>query len=782
MSKPRREMKTGFKWAFLSLTALMAVTSASLVAVLTDLTMFRATPVFFTLTLSGIVIGSGLMIRNRFYLPVLRNLRLRGKLLLAPAILLTLTVPAAIINIYYDLTGRESLLLLSGFVTSFASAFFFSSMAVVTLPAMASVLYLEQKAGLSPFRLKAGDLTRHILVTSSLFAVAIVVVTLAFGIRISNTVFIFPLAAIAMMIAGIIILAHFRNRLSSMITKPVAQGAGDTGQQLPGGKDEGFRSVMLVPDHYLDLISGRLDYLGGNAGDTYAAEVTALASRTFDPALIPAMRAIASDFRFGEKVRDEAAAGISVIERYYSDPVRNSDMLRLPGIQEKAAVARAIMLGRSKPLEQDIVKLLGDASPEVRRTGLMAAGRYGMTMLRNEVLKALDNPDTAREAFYVLRQFGPEVYSDIIGTAIRQGNSERVNYIILRLLEAMPLMEALPWLGNFIAGGHMGVRHKAASILCARGWSPRGKHRQRIEETLIETIHVVARLIAMQTEATRNRYFLLSAALEQERRMNCELICCLLSLLAGKAASEIMLPPDRYDSPSQAGLASEAIESMIDEPLRRPLRALLGNSSDRYRLAELSIYFPVRTVRGQAIASFLLASEQNITGTWSKACALHLAATERRGLDREHAVSYLFSNSPILQEESARAIRTINPGWYSDAESRLPGQARTRISAVIEGTAPEAAMIFEKTRFLSLCFNNIPEEKMIMLASRMRYSESYDAGSLPGVISWVVPSRNGKTGLYSLPLDDIAAFVFYYSEFEDIFVNYMDSQEGIPAT
>ena len=144
MSKPRREMKTGFKWAFLSMAVLMAITSAFLVAVLTDLSMFRATPVLFTLTLSGIVLGSGLMIRNRFYLPVLRNLRLRGKLLLAPAVLLALTVPSAIINIYYDLTGRESLLLLSGFVTSFASAFFFSAMAVVTIPAMASVLYLDE--------------------------------------------------------------------------------------------------------------------------------------------------------------------------------------------------------------------------------------------------------------------------------------------------------------------------------------------------------------------------------------------------------------------------------------------------------------------------------------------------------------------------------------------------------------------------------------------------------------------------------------------------------------
>ena len=782
MSKPRREMKTGFKWAFLSMAVLMAITSAFLVAVLTDLSMFRATPVLFTLTLSGIVLGSGLMIRNRFYLPVLRNLRLRGKLLLAPAVLLALTVPSAIINIYYDLTGRESLLLLSGFVTSFASAFFFSAMAVVTLPAMASVLYLDERAGIYHFVLKAADLTRHILVTSSLLAVVIVVITLAFGLRISHMVFIFPLAAIAMMISGIIILAHFRNRLTAMITDPAAQVPDSPGQQVHEAGDEGFRSVMLVPDHYLDLISGRLDYLTSHAGDTYATEIITLASRTFDPALLTVMKVIAADGRFSGKVREDAAAGISVIGKYYSDPVRNSDLLRLPGIQEKAAVARAIMVGRSKPQEQDIVKLLGDASPEVRRTGLMSAGRYGMTMLRNEVLKALNNPDTAREAFYVLRQFGPDVYSDIIGTAIKPDNSERENYIIMRLLEAMPLMEALPWLGNFIAGGHMGVRLKASSILCVRGWSPQGKNRQRIEETLIETIHVVARLIAMQTEAARNRYFLLSAAIGRERRMNCDLIRSLLALLAGKTASEIMLPLAGDGGSGQAGMASEAIDSMIDDSLRRPLRALLGNSSDSYRLAELSIYFPVRSLKGRSLSSFLLASEQNITGTWSKACALHLTASERRGLDREHAVSYLFSNSPILQEESARAIRAIDPGWYRDAESRLPGQARARISAVIAGDIPEAAMIFEKTRFLSLCFTNIPEEKMIMLASRMHYSESYDAGSIPGVISWVVPSRNGKTGLYSLPLADIAAFVFYYPEFEDIFVNYMDSQEGVPAT
>ena len=83
-------MKTGFNWVFLTALVLMALTAAAMVAVLTDLSLFRATPLLYTLTLSVIVISTGLVIRNRYYLPILRNLVLRGKLLLAPMVLLAL--------------------------------------------------------------------------------------------------------------------------------------------------------------------------------------------------------------------------------------------------------------------------------------------------------------------------------------------------------------------------------------------------------------------------------------------------------------------------------------------------------------------------------------------------------------------------------------------------------------------------------------------------------------------------------------------------------------------
>jgi hypothetical protein len=172
----------------------------------------------------------------------------------------------------------------------------------------------------------------------------------------------------------------------------------------------------------------------------------------------------------------------------------------------------------------------------------------------------------------------------------------------------------------------------------------------------------------------------------------------------------------------------------------------------------------------------ILSADQNITGVWTKACALHKVALEGHGVNKEIVLSYLFSNNLLLQEEAAKVIRAVNPGWFSEVEARLTEQVRTRVTDVVNGTIPEVAMIFGKTRFLSLCFNKIPEERMLMLAALMHYSESYDAGPLPGVLTWIVPSDQGKSGLYSLPVSDITNFVFHFSEYTDIFVNYIDNR------
>jgi hypothetical protein len=109
-------------------------------------------------------------------------------------------------------------------------------------------------------------------------------------------------------------------------------------------------------------------------------------------------------------------------------------------------------------------------------------------------------------------------------------------------------------------------------------------------------------------------------------------------------------------------------------------------------------------------------------------------------------------------------------------EERLSEPVRQKAAAMINGQIPDMAAVFEKVRFLSLCFRTIPEERIIKLAAGMSYTESYYGAPSKGMLTWIIPSDTGKTGLYSLHIASITEFVFHYSEYTDIFVDYMEGQ------
>ena len=812
MSKPYGQ---GYNWIFWTDLTLTVITAASLLTVIAGLPLFSETPLLYSASLACAAAGLGMMARDRSMIPLLRKLRLQGRLLAAPVMLLILVLPAAVLHISYELYGKESLKLIAALFTSLATLTFFSLLVSLSLPSMVTIIYLHTS---QTGRMKNRDRLKWVALAAAgvLFALLLLWQRLAYA-DLSGLVLILPLLSLIMIILDIILITWFRNTLLSGLGKTTTSGeyerdsifqshhtTNDTGTPLQAGRSifvtrqavqetaampgtvdatilipqsGGFRSVLLFAGHYVDIICGRLDYLAERADDTYASEAVRMATRTYNPGLLPALRVIVEADRFAEKVRGDAEVAARNIETYYSDPARNADMLRLPGISSRSMIARGILLSTRKPPVSEIIKLLSEPEPEIRRTGLIAAGKFGFPELREEVLMSLSSPETEREAFHVLQLFGPEVYGSIIGQALRSSNSERENLMVIKLLSLMPLPQAALSMMNLISGGNISVRLKAALYLEEQGFAPMAQQRQKIEEIISETIHAVAKIIILQQEAVRRKYFVLAQALGFEREMNIAFVHALLALLTGRNAAAMIRRHAGEGSAGGAETASEAVKIAVTGSLQKPLLALLGNHNDGRRMNEISLYYPLRVAAGRSLVASLLSTDQNITGVWSKACALHKVAAEGTGIDRELAVSYLFSNNQILQEESARAIHAINREWYSDAESRLPVHTRTRIEAVISGTVPEMGMIFEKTRFLSLCFRSIPEERIIMLAMAVKYSDTYDAESLPGQISWIVPSREGKSGLYSLPVSDITAFVFHYSEYTDIFVDYMNKQE-----
>lgn len=770
-------MKTWNKWVLWSAIVLSVLTAVTLLVIISDLSLFRNNPLIFILSTCSATVALSVMIHNHYQFPVLKNLRIQGRMIISSLALLILSVPAAVMYIYYNLNGEEGLKLLSALFVSLSAVFFFATLYTFTMPSRSAVLYL--------FRQQKGGAPLNVMIISAAAVLALFILTLAARVitrtEVTGLVLVLPLFALLQVILDVTLSVDSRNAISRKLAgEHLQEPVSDTESSIDK-KDatNGFRSVLLFQEHYLDLICGKRDYLINRAGDSYATEVVRTAGQTFDPALLPSLKVIASGMRFSESVRQQANAVISAIEKYYADPVRNAEMLKKPGISERTAAARAMLISRRKPQSSDVMRLINDPDPEVRRAAMAIAGYFDIRDLREEAMLALSSAETEKEAYYLLARFGPDSFRNVIGPALKQHHSERVGLMLIRLLNLMPLGEAVPYLKGLITSGSVGVRLAAAKYLCRYGGVSTRENSEIIEESLNTTVHTIARLTSLYREASKNKYFLLSEALRWERSMHMELLYCLLSLLTGPVTAHLIRKNAGSDTAEGAIIAAEIIDTAMNTPARRPVRALLGNNTDTARLNSLSAFYPIREIKGELLTTMILSSEQNITGIWTKACALRKISAAGHRIGKELALSYLFSNNPLLQEEAAGVIRMVNPGWFREAECRLPGQVRQKVAAVISNSVPGASLIFDKTRFLSLCFSNIPEERIIMLASCMNYSESYDTGFTTGQMTWIVPSHHGKSGLYSLPVSDISSFIFHYPEYTDIFVNYIDNNRVV---
>ncbi|MCK7538886.1 MAG: hypothetical protein MZV63_52095 [Marinilabiliales bacterium] len=85
--------------------------------------------------------ASSLMMRNRFYLPILRNMRLAGQAASCHLIALLDTAAPACPGLYiiYDLNGKSHSSLLAALFTSLAAVFCLAFMFIVTIPSMDTV-------------------------------------------------------------------------------------------------------------------------------------------------------------------------------------------------------------------------------------------------------------------------------------------------------------------------------------------------------------------------------------------------------------------------------------------------------------------------------------------------------------------------------------------------------------------------------------------------------------------------------------------------------------------
>lgn len=773
-------MKAGYMTAIWIALALSVITIVTVLVILFDFTLVISSLFLFVVSGSVIILLLSLLIRRFFTLQVLRRFGITGGLLISPVLLFFLFTPVAF---YYlissETAGNAAGDNLMAVATFTAAVVFISSMAVYTLPALAIVSegFDEQQRKKIRASKTLAFTTLSVIIVSAMLQIF---KSLA-AFHTIGLILVLPVLSLLLVLSFVNLNHEFRGDILRKLASPSGSPAVKKAGINEVRSDGLFRSYLLFQSHYLEIIAGNPASIINKADGNYARSLVHAALSDFDPALVQALNEIAASDRFGESLRHEAAGAVYKIERYYSDPKKNNDIIMQSGISEKTAGARSILLSSRVPMISEVLRLLHDSNPDIRKIGLAAIGRFGIRDMVDEVIHALSVHETGKEAFYLLKHLGPGIYRNTIASYLKQSGSERMNLMIIRLLGSGESRDSSSVLEDYVSQGTIAVRLMAMHYLRECSYNPNAGQRKKLTETVIELTGNIAAIISLQLPVRKYKFFLLAEALERERQLNQKLIESILPFILGPEASVLLMSQTGGTSVYGARLAAEVIETVAAEPLRGPLLALTDHRADAERLRELSIFYPVREVSFHTLAERILSADQNITGVWTKAITLRKVAEGKLLAEKDLLISFLFSQSRILQEEGAKAIRCLNPEWFSEVASRIPEPARQRAASVIKQEKPDACLVLEKTRFLHLCFGGIPEEKLVNLAARMRYSESYDAQSLPGLLTWIVPSENGKSGLYSLYISDITDFIFHYSEYTDIFAEYIDNRDRPPV-
>ncbi len=539
-------MKAGYItaiWIALILSVLAIVT---VFTVLFDFYIVRSSPLIFA---AGLVVSTllvSLFVKKFLTLQVLRRFGIIGGLLISPALLFFAFIPVA----FYYLASEETPAGASGnslvaVAVCIAALFFFSAMAVYTLPALAIIS--EGFNGRHSKRYGVSRTFTVAILSVIVISVILEVIKSAASFHTTGLILLLPVLSLLLVLSYVLLNHEFRGDILRKLSS--SEGISPVKEPMVAVKrtDGLFRSSLHFHSDYFMIISGNHAGILEEADSNYLMSIVHTAHRDFDPALIPALNAIAASERLGQPLRHEAASVVNNIEKYYSDPKRNSDILMQTGVAEKTAGARAVLLSKRVPMVSEVLRLLHDGNPDIRRIGLAAIGRFGIREMIDEVIEALSVPGTEKEAFYLLQHFGPDAYKNVIGSHLKHSGRDFLNLMIIRLVGSVQSRDTISILEDFVGQGTINIRLMAMHFLRENHFNPNAGQRKKLTETVMELLGNMTAIISMQMQVRKYKFFLLESALEGERGMNQKLIDSVLPFIIGPEASASADESDRRE-------------------------------------------------------------------------------------------------------------------------------------------------------------------------------------------------------------------------------------------
>jgi len=508
-----------------------------------------------------------------------------------------------------------------------------------------------------------------------------------------------------------------------------------------------FSGMTLFRTSLYHLGNGDLSVLDFINNKWFYEELFAYSRTNRDINLLPALKKIAGSVRYDESLRQHASEVVEIIEDQAARDKNQENTSASSDESGRAENARRTLSGTRFPQTTEILRLLRDKSPELKRLALFLIGKFRMTDMIQEVCECLGVRGIEDDAFSVLQSFGTVAAKEVDRCYLKASGNVSSGKILLRLMSKIHPPAEMSFLVERLSSNSRPVREMALKTLEDTKYVVKESEKDRLKKIIFETFGTLTWIIAAQTSLKKGNNDFLSGELDKEYVRWKDYLLMLLRLVYGDKAEEA--------DEKSAGGKDNSLKSIPE------LSGLIFNSSTdmedyKKRLKKLQHFFPVEVPAYKSLLEDLINCDYNLIGVWTKACTVRsIPEIDEEDLG-ESVVALLFSPEQILREESARLIARSDRKLYRATSERIPEATRNQLDKIVAGEITEKELVYEKVRFLSSVFKGINEDELLFLADKLAFA------------------RNDKRGIYSQPSNTIMwSFSAEKSE-PEIFINQED--------
>lgn len=547
-----------------------------------------------------------------------------------------------------------------------------------------------------------------------------------------------------------------------------------------------FSGKILFRKKLFYLETGDLSVIETISNRWFYEELFSYAVAFQDRNLLPALRKIASSEVPGGDIRrkaSEAAGKITLKDE--SDELPQPQDARSSGLA-RAENARRTLAGSRYPQTTEILKLLKDKSPELKRLALFLIGKFRMSDMIQEVCECLTVSGIEDDAYAVMLSLGPAAARDIDRCYLRTSGNVNTGKVLLRLMSEIHQPADLSFLTERLFSSSRPVREMSLDTLLSSGYNLTQTEKERLKPNITETFGTLAWIIS------------LLAALEDESNV----------LLAGQLTREY----NRWKAYLVKILHlvyNEKVEEEGNNPIPELSSLIFGNHDGKggwkKLLKKLRPWYPVEAPTTEGLVEDIINCDYNLIGVWTKACTLRSISAIGDANLGESVAALLFSPEQILREESARLLSRSSMELFRSTSSRIPEKNRIHLDRMVSDQINERELLYEKTKFLASCFNEINEDDLLFLAEKTAFAKNDQRGlfSQPSnTIMWSFAADDSEPEIfvshedmtdpgrvardirsacyycYVLPLKSVSEFDFHYPESSFGIFRYIDKHEG----